>query len=81
MANRHIPPVSSLALGVLWTSISKSAHYPINYSDYARSNPPAVGSLLGYVKGTFSLGPSLKNLRIGGAITKDSGPPAPMMKE
>lgn len=46
-----------------------------------RCSTSSLGTLLGYVNGTFSLGPSLKYLRIGGAMTRDSGPPAPMTKE
>ena len=40
-----------------------------------------IDNSLGYVWGILSLGPSLKNLRIGGAIKIFTGPIAPMMQE
>lgn len=42
---------------------------------------PRTDNLLGYVSGILSLGPSLNILRIGGATTNDSGPPAPITTE
>lgn len=53
----------------------------IGPSRLLQSLTSCMGSLLGYVIGTFSLGPSLKYLRIGGAMNMDSGPPAAMTKE